>query len=352
MNLRGLLDWWLAQLAEWLPERLRSGSAAGRDGLLVDWDRQALRVSARSHGRRQDLGSLPVTEDDAASDALAQLVAGLPRRPQRIEVRIPPGQFLQREIELPLLAADNLEEAVGFQLDRIAPFRSEDAVYQCGVLARDPAAKRVQAWVRVAPRQTVLPVERLRGDLALRPLPGPRAVPGAEEPMVLAYAAGGSHALRGWLLPVLGLGLAGIALSLHLAHREQALALLEDATAQLRREAATAAQLAEEVERVREQAQALFARRTAQPLLVAVLDDLSSRLDDQTWLQRLEAREGELRIYGVSTAASPLIARLEASPLLGGVRFEAAVNRDVATGGDRFSIAANLVAAQVEGEAQ
>ena len=110
----------------------------------------------------------------------------------------------------------------------------------------------------------------------------------------------------------------------------------------LAREAAEAADLADNIARLRTEAIAMRERRTQQPLLVAVLEDLSKRLADDTHLQRFEVRQGQLRLYGISAAASELIGQLEASPLLADVRFEASITRDASTGGERFSITARL----------
>jgi general secretion pathway protein L len=351
MTLRTLFDWWLERLLEWVPPSLHRGIGSARDGLVLEWQSQGLRVAARQGGRLQDFAVLTPDELVPRRAGVDRFVAGLARRPRQVEVRIPPGRFLQREIELPLAAADSLHEAVGFQLERIAPFRAEDAVYQCGLLRRDAAAKRLHAWVRVAPRALLTQAGSLLEGMRLQPLPGPRAAPATDSPMVLAFATGQGALLRGWVLPVLAAGLAGAALSLHLSHREARLALLEEALFEQRRAGAAAVELADSLERIQSEARALLERRSAQPLLVEVLDDLSSRLDDQTWLQRFEARDGEVRLYGVSAAASPLIARLQASPLLDAVRFEAAVNRDATFGGDRFSIAARLTGAPEPGEA-
>jgi general secretion pathway protein L len=138
------------------------------------------------------------------------------------------------------------------------------------------------------------------------------------------------------------LGLLMGALALHWQNGQSELHALEKAVSEVRREAAVAADLADNNARLRTEAIAMRERRTRQPLMVEVLEDLSGRLADDTYLQRLELREGQLRLYGISAAASDLISQLEASPLLEDVRFEASITRDAATGRERFSITAGL----------
>lgn len=342
VNARMFYDWWIERLLEWVPPALNARMGAARDGVLLEWQAQGLRVAARQGGRVREFAVLSPEEFGPRQAGVARFVNDLPRRPRQVEISIPPGRFLQREIDLPLAAADSLYETVGFQLERIAPFRPGEAVYQCGIAERDAGAKRLRAWVRVAPRGLLADAASLLEGVRLQPLPAPRAVPAAEAPMLLAFATGQRVQLFTWLLPLLTLVLAGTAFSMHMAHRERQLAMLEESLLEYRRSAAQAVEVADELERIRTEAGALLERRTAQPMLVAVLDDLSNLLDDKTWLQRFETRNGEVRLYGVSDSASPLIARLEASPLLDEVRFEAAVTRDPTFGGDRFSIAARL----------
>jgi general secretion pathway protein L len=113
----------------------------------------------------------------------------------------------------------------------------------------------------------------------------------------------------------------------------------------VRREAAEGSDLAEKVEQLRAAATVIASKRTARPLLVEVLEDLSARIPDDSYLQRVELRQGELQLVGVSTTASNLIRQLEASPLLTDVRFESSVTRDVTSGKERFTIVARLAPA-------
>ncbi len=345
MNWRVVLEWWLSQLAEWVPPRFRGRLGPSRDALVLEPGRKRTQVYALIKGKKHEFDDVVAADLAARRTALQRFLNGLPERPERIEVRLPQGRFLQRNLELPLAAADNLNEAVGFQLDRLAPFNPEDAIYQCGVVERDAAARRLRAWVTITTREPVEQALQLLGDAAPQPLRPPKAPPGPASPMVLAYSCAATPSRYGisWILAILNLALLGGALGLHLDNRRQTLDGLNEALTQVRREAAKASDLAAATEHLRTEAMAMRERRTQHPLLVAVMDDLSSRLADGTWLQRFETREGTLKLHGVSNAASTLIGQLEASPLLADVRFEAAVTRDAASGGERFSITARMI---------
>ncbi len=138
----------------------------------------------------------------------------------------------------------------------------------------------------------------------------------------------------------------------HVRNRELELARLQEALAQVRRDAAEGSDLAEKIEQLRAAATVISTKRTAKPLLVEVLEDLSVRIPDDSYLQRIELRQGEVQLVGVSTAASNLIRQIEASPLLADVRFESSVTRDATSGKERFTIVARLVPAAKGAAAQ
>lgn len=344
MNLRLFWNWWLGQLGEWVPDSLRQRRAARRDTLVVALGGDEPMVNAFIGGQRRALGGLGTGPADVQRAALLDALGGLPRHPELLEVHLQPGAYLRRDFDLPLAAEANLREAVELQLDRLTPFNPDEVVFQCGVRERDPAAKRLGAWLAAAPAGRIRSLLEWLGeppDHTPRPL---RSPPQPDGPFVLRYAL--SRERRGgfgWVLAAAGFALFVAAAAAHVHNRATELARLESAVAEVRRDAAEAPELAERIEQVRAANFTVHDRRTARPPLVEVLEDLSVRLPDDTYLQRFEVQHGEVRVFGISAAASNLIRVLEESPLLADVRFESSVTRDVATGKERFSITARLV---------
>jgi general secretion pathway protein L len=344
MSWRAYRDWWLGQLADWVPDGMRQRLAEKRGLLVVGLGRSESAAHAVVEGRRYDLGTVGSTDRHHA--ALAAALGDLPRRPAELEVRLQPGEYLRRDFDLPLAAEGGLRDAVELQLDRLTPFSAEEVVFQCGIRERDPAAKRLGAWLAAVPAGRLRPLlEALGEQPALAPRP-PRAPPAADEPLVLRYALTRERRRGyGWLVAAASLALLAAAVTVHVRNREAELARLQDDLAQVRREAAEGSDLAEKVEQLRAAATVIASKRTARPLLVEVLEDLSARIPDDSYLQRVELRQGELQLVGVSTTASNLIRQLEASPLLTDVRFESSVTRDVTSGKERFTIVARLAPA-------
>jgi len=82
----------------------------------------------------------------------------------------------------------------------------------------------------------------------------------------------------------------------------------------------------------------LIAKKKTMPDLLAVLTELTTRLDDQTYLVSFDLTGTELRIEGHSASASSLIATLEASTMLKDVHFSSSVKQNKRTGLERFQI--------------
>ncbi len=87
----------------------------------------------------------------------------------------------------------------------------------------------------------------------------------------------------------------------------------------------------------------MFAQKTGQPASVELLEELSQRLPDDTWLFRVEVRDGKVHLQGTSTTASALIAELEGSLFLENVRFASPVTQDGASGRERFHLSASIM---------
>lgn len=343
MNVRTLWDWWAAQLADWVPDGLRQRFAARRDLLVVTLGGGEATAHAVIAGQRHELAELPPGGPQRPRLPWTTVLEGLPRRPTDLDICLLPGSYLRRDLDLPLAAEGNLREAVELQIDRVTPFGAEEVVFQCGPRERDPVAKRLGVWLVAAPARQVREVLEWVGespDLAAVPM---RAPPAPNAPCVFSYALSQERRVGlGWTLAAVNLILLAAVAAAHQQRGEVELAQLEDAVAEVRRDAGEAAELADRVDQLRSAAQTVHERRTARPALVEVLEDLSARLPDDTYLQRFEVRQNEVRLFGLSATASNLIRQLEESPLLEDARFESSITRDVASGRERFSIVARL----------
>ena len=120
--------------------------------------------------------------------------------------------------------------------------------------------------------------------------------------------------------------------------------------ARARRDANQVVNLREQVEETLESARFVLDRRLRTRPVLEVLQDITRRLPDDTWVQQLELNGDKLKLRGESAQALGLIERLESSPLLQEVGFLSPVVQMAGSGRERFHLGARLARVQKDAE--
>jgi general secretion pathway protein L len=91
------------------------------------------------------------------------------------------------------------------------------------------------------------------------------------------------------------------------------------------------------------EAQAILARKRAQPAAVLALDKLAEALPDDTWLTEFSINpEGQLRITGTSQNVADLVPQIEAASVFSDATFFSPTTRLPSGEGDRFHLQMKL----------
>jgi general secretion pathway protein L len=338
------LQWWRSQLLDLMPAALRSAWQQDRDKLVLRIDGDTVELGSPAQGITTRF-ELAEPGGMVRPPVVDEFMARLRRRPQRLSLVLAPDEYLLRRLTLPRAAQGNLPEAVGYQLPQLTPFSASQLIYACGETSDSPPDGPLAVWLAAVPRQHVARVLALIGEETPSGYLPLRRPPAAGEPLELSWrlpetSALGPHRTRlAWLgLAVLLLGVLG----LHLYHQRQAQARLDETREELRVRALEVAELRDRLAAAEAQAAKLGALKQSAQSPLALLEALSEQLDDQTWLQGFELRNGRLTLRGISAAPATLIETLEATRVLRDVRFDSAITRDGRSQGDRFNISAQL----------
>jgi general secretion pathway protein L len=147
----------------------------------------------------------------------------------------------------------------------------------------------------------------------------------------------------------LNLGLAAFAVLLLFVNMDESLANRAAAVESMRAEVDKSNTEARQVAALRKTladsiagANFLTDKKRNNPLTVAVFDDLSRRLPEDTFLERLQIENGEVQLQGQSKEAAKLIAMLGASGCLGNPRLQGQIQPDARTSKERFQIVADV----------
>jgi general secretion pathway protein L len=86
----------------------------------------------------------------------------------------------------------------------------------------------------------------------------------------------------------------------------------------------------------------LARNRTSRPTTVEILDALSRRLPDDTYLEKLSIEDDQLLLIGLSSQASALVGRMEGAREWRSPALTGALQPDPRTHHDRFTLTAAL----------
>jgi general secretion pathway protein L len=128
-----------------------------------------------------------------------------------------------------------------------------------------------------------------------------------------------------------------------LHNRQEALTAMQTQVDDMRADAQKIAQLRKQLEDSTGAAGFLARRKTDSVAVVDVLQDLTARIPDDTWLERFTVdSSGRVGMQGQSAKAASLIDALQGSKLLTGANFQGVIQRDPATNKERFFMDAQL----------
>lgn len=344
----GFFAWWGQALASWLPLRWRVLLGLARERLLLSaYDDDQLQLQWQHADGVREVARLPLPLTLADLEALLDTrLAGLPRW-----WLLPAGGALRRPLLLPAAAADRLRDVIGFEIDRQTPFSADTARFDARILRRRedgqletelvavPRARfdaDLQALGALAEGLSGVDVADAEGlPLGVNLLPPEsrrqRQAPQRQWQLLLAALALLATMAAGWQL---------------LDNRRQAAdafaASIESRSPAARQAAAQRQQLASLVEG----AIALDRARASRPTTVEVLDEVTRRLPDNTYLEKLSIEGDRLTLIGLSPEASGLVGKLQGSHFWRSPALSGALQPDARSRVDRFTLVAELIAPQ------
>lgn len=348
----GLLAWWGRSLASWLPLRMRQVLGLDRGRLLIHSDGGELQLRLQRGEQVRDLGRVPmqpapVPGEPPVADPLTLLltprVAELPRW-----LLMPTSSALRRRLVLPPAAGERLRDVVGFEIDRQTPFNADAVAFDARVLGRRESDGQLDVELVAVPRAAVDPqlvaLGPIRGTLAGIDVAGADGVPLGTNLLPPSQRSRHRDPWRAWNAALAALAVLLVAAMLWqvLANRRAAATAFEQRIAAQadagRRAAAQRQQLINLI-----QGQAFLDRaRAERPTAIEIIDELSRRLPDGTYLEKLSIEDEQLMLIGLSNEAAALVGRLQGAGLWQKPALAGALQPDPTTGRDRFTITAGL----------
>jgi general secretion pathway protein L len=345
MDFGEFFHWWREELAGMLPAGARRRLERRQATLRVSLGADGAVLSCGTNGHLEQLGRVSL-EAPGAREIVTGLASELQPESTRVEVIVPPAKLLVKDVQLPLAAEENLHQVLGFEMERQTPFRAEQVYYSYRVSERRPENQQLAVRLSVVPRSVVDPMLSLLDSWRLEPVASVGNGRPDEETR-FSFAPGererrASSSLNRTLV-VVNLALLVAVVAIPLIQQRDTIAELRGELDRVRSEARAAADMQDTIDRIRAQSVFLIDAKSKLPAAVELIEELSQRLPDDTWLFRVELRDGKVHVQGTSSAASALIAALEESDYFEDARFASPVTRDGNSGRERFHLSVGVV---------
>jgi general secretion pathway protein L len=341
---REFFTWWFGQLADLLPQELHRSAFSVANALVISpigalaQGVEAVAVDLRRNGKETPLGHFAIG---------ATGLAELPRPAgQMTVIRLGVADVLAKSVSLPLAAERELDQVLGFEMDRETPFKAEELYWNHRIAATDRQNGRLSIALSLIPKASLDPLLTGLAAVGLRP----RRVEIADGPgggFYLPLNGDGHRADRAanrllWPALVCCAMLAVAAVVTPFVRQELILASLDREVAAGRAAAAEADGLRQEIDRLSGSAGFIESERDKAGRPLVVLAATTRIMPDDTYLTEMELRQRKLTLGGRSAGAARLIGALAADGEFRNPGFSAPVTRLEALKTELFTINAEV----------
>lgn len=345
IDLHRFFQWWGRELAFLVPKSLRQRLRDRQGCVIFTPLAQGFEIKLLDdEGKIGAEHRLDLNQTDSFQQ-LKQHYPGLEKTDAVL--RLPADYGLHKVLYLPAAAQENLQQVVSFELDRYTPFNAEQVYFTLLPLGNTEHAQ-IRVLLIVVPKPRLDEQLTYLATLGVQPQTVDYAPALAEFPQTFngynllperfrQQASKLSQSLN-WLVST-GLILLMLAVLVWPVWQEgQAVESLKSSVKQLEKHNRIVDARQSEIDALLAETQKLIDTKQQAPALLAVLNELSHLLNDETWLTHLHFSETQMQIQGQSPAASTLISTLEGSDYFSNVSFVSPLTQDKTTGRERFQI--------------
>ncbi|MBB6184579.1 general secretion pathway protein L [Oleiagrimonas soli] len=351
--LPGFLHWWGAELRACLPVRWRAALMRGAQWRMLLPDGERWRVCAP--GRADALAYIDASLSPAQQQAaLREACVDIDPQDLHLALCLPAGAVLRRRLKLPAAATANLRQVVAYEMDRQTPFAADQVYFDPLESTPPKSGDALEVELVATPRQRLEPLlERLREAGievdAVDALDGDQRLGANLLPPEQRRRRVNPRQRLNLALGALFLLLLVLAMGQWLHNRRAVIDAMQAHVDTMHDEARSVMKLRQRLVASAGAAGFLARQRAQSPTVLAVLDDVSTRLPMDTWLERFNiGDDGSVGMQGQSPQAARLVDLLKKSPYLSEPGFQGVIQTDPRTHKERFFLTAHLKTADAD----
>ena len=346
--------WWRGEIVRMLPERFAAfGGSASTPLVLVEGEEVAV-IDPHAPPGAEKRASMTGLDEGRRRAVVRTLLESAGETRMRARAALRHDEALVRRVTLPAATEENLAQVLGFEMDRLSPFKADEVYFDQRVISNDAASGQIVVELAMARREAVDARVRELDALGVSVqgvalLDDARRSPDTFD-LLPSEQRGERETPRERLVrnalvaAVVLLFLA--ALVFPVWKKREAVVNLLPALEKARADAQATDSVLRELERLSGDYNFLLTRKYSWPSTAGVVEELSRLLPDTTWLQQLDIKTAgkakEVILTGETVSSSKLIELLEQSKMLQNAAPRGPTTRGSTPGSERFMIGADL----------
>jgi general secretion pathway protein L len=346
------VSWWLAELAEVVPHRLlRLFGRPGEPTSVLQFGAAEPVLLLSDRGKASPI-VLPLAGFGEHERRMrVQSVLRGHRADDAVMVSLDPSLVFEMSIDLPAAAEGSLQPILHHQIERLVPLSAAETCFAHRIIARRPAAGSLKVGLTIAKNATIEAALRVARAAGLNPrlVVGPQTA-GAPGDRVILWRAGGGPAVGATghrrlrhTLEIAAVIFAFLAYGIYVHHLGQ---IRDDLRTRIDYAKPVAAAVQSLVRRIDEtnQAFAFFRSRRNEVPPLAILDELTRLVPNDSWVKQLTVRGRTVEIDGNSSHASDLVSRVEGSAIFENPNFRSPITLAPDGKSERFDLSLDIKA--------
>jgi len=349
-DINRFFQWWGRELSYCLPDTLRQKLSKKSGYVLLSIADDTVKIEQVIDGLKHDITTLSLSETNS-NDYLQLINDKTELENADFVLRLTAEQAIHKILYLPAAAKENLQQVVGFEMDRVTPFSVEQVYYAVKIRAKEQQGK-IKVQLVLTPKDIL--------DGILHQLKSANIAPS-----IVDYSEAANDFEQGlapynllpekdrpvknkitqiatWSLSFLAIILLAGVLVFPLWLQSQELDSLRVQLQSLQKDTQLVQAHQLEIDQIVDETEQLIRIKNKTASLLETLDLLSQLLPNETWVTHFKYNNESIQVQGQSPSASALISVVEASPLFSNARFVSPLTQDKKTGMERFQISMDV----------
>ncbi len=351
------MRWWKTELMSFVPEKYQQQLFPQAINILLTQEQDEVVIWQNTSGDFV----IEKSEDEEVMwwHEVQHIINDAEGRRVNVVYLLPNNEALVRKIALPQAAKENLDEVIGFELDKYVPFKAEQVQLSYKIDKDNSSEDKVVLDLAVIPKQKVADIIALTEEKSIE-LDALDVNSGSvQQPQALGVnlLPPEKRKERNYFNLKLNVGLLFLFFILmyfvmytSVANKQEKIEQLTNLNSELSKQAKKAKLLRKELKSVIVSSKFLNNKKNDNPSLVAILSDITNRLPEDTYITRLKVNKEKLELTGQSNNASNLVPELDKSHSWFQPEIVGGVTEDRRTKKEKFTIKALLKEPQVEDE--